>query len=101
MDGMQVELWDEPADNLSGWDGAQEDKLEIAEEWVGNERGEGAGCLLGDSQKHRLAGGEADWVVFLERNGECWPAHSVGRQVTGWIVGAYFESPVDAGGRWQ
>ena len=45
MDGIQVELWGEPADNLSGWDGVQEDKLEIVGEWVGNEHGEGVGCL--------------------------------------------------------
>ena len=56
-----------------------------------------------------LAGGGADWVVFLERDGECWPvvepgglpAYSVGWQVTGWIVGPCFGSIVDSGSRWQ
>ena len=56
-----------------------------------------------------LAGGGAEWVVLLERGGECWPvvgaggllAHSVGWQVTGWIVGPCFVSIVDSGSRWQ
>ena len=45
MDGIWVEPWGEPGDNLFGWNGVQGDKLEIVGALVGSEHGEDVGCL--------------------------------------------------------